>query len=691
MYCVGVDTGGTFTDFAALDLRTGAVRALKVPSTPWDPAVALKGGLGQLAARFGIAASEIVRFVFGTTVATNAVLERKGAKTALLASLGTRDVIEIQRQYRHRLFDLSLRKPEPIIPRRFRFEVEERMGADGRPVIELTDAAIERAVAAVGELGVEAVAVSLLFSFLNPEHERRLAEALVRAHPSLLVTVSSDVCPEFREFERTTTTAMNAYVMPKIDWLIDRLVQALADSDCPADLQIIQSNGGLMSARQTKASPVRTLLSGPAGGVVGAIGVGVAGGARNLLTMDMGGTSVDICIVEDGIASLSTDSELGGFPLRVPQINVHTIGAGGGSLARVSRGTLKVGPQSAGADPGPVCYGRGGTQPTSTDCAVVLGLIDPEFFLGGEMRLDLEAAREAVRRELAEPLGISIEEAAFSVVRVQVAQIVSGIRNVSVEKGLDPREFILLPFGGAGGLYAGLIAEELGVPDILVPIHASILSALGMLMSDVKYTGVAACLAHATQMTAASARERFDEIRSQVLGDMASERLDREAISFELSADMRYAGQAFEINIPVPDAALADDAGIAGLVAEFNAEHKRLYGYAVAGEPVQFVNFRVTALGRVQKAGLSPRGGDGQTAPKPAGRRGVFLDGKSATDVPIWRRADLPAGASIEGPAVIEDSGASIPLLPGHRLTVDPVGNLRISVALREEAGHERH
>ncbi|GIK82871.1 MAG: 5-oxoprolinase [Alphaproteobacteria bacterium] len=690
MYCVGVDTGGTFTDFAALDLRTGFIHALKVPSTPWDPAVALTGGLKLFDTRFGISPSKIVRFVFGTTVATNAVLERKGARTALLASLGTRDVIEIQRQYRHRLFDLSLRKPEPIVPRRLRIEVEERMGADRRPVVELTDAAIDRAVEAVAGLDAEAVAISLLFSFLNPAHERRLAAALARANPSLHVTMSSDVCPEFREFERTTTTAMNAYVMPKIDWLIDRLVQALADSDCPADLQIIQSNGGLMSARQAKASPVRTLLSGPAGGVVGAIGVGSGGGARNLLTMDMGGTSVDICIVENGAASLSTDSELGGFPLRVPQINVHTIGAGGGSLARVSRGTLKVGPQSAGADPGPVCYGRGGTQPTSTDCAVVLGLIDPDYFLGGEMKLDLPAAREAIRTELAEPLGMRVEEAALAVVRVQVAQIVSGIRNVSVEKGLDPREFVLLPFGGAGNLYSGLIAEELGVAEILVPIHASILSALGMLMSDVKYTGVAACLMPAAQTRAVEARERFDTLREQVLADMASERLDRGAVSFELSADMRYAGQAFEINIPVPESALVDDSGIAGLVMEFNSEHKRLYGYSVAGEPVQFVNLRVTALGCVQKAELPARADNGRD-PAPTGRRRVHLEDAAAREVPVWHRADLPARSRIIGPAIVEDSGASIPILPGHRLRVDTIGNLRISVAPREEANGARH
>jgi N-methylhydantoinase A len=533
--------------------------------------------------------------------------------------------------------------------------------------------------------------VSLLFSFLNPDHEQRLLRAIREAAPGLHVTISSDVCPEFREYERTTTTAMNAYVMPKIDRLVDRVLTALADSGCKAGLQIIQSNGGLMSARKTRLAPVRTLLSGPAGGVVGAIGVATADGARNLLTMDMGGTSVDICLVEDGAASLSADGELGGFPLRVPQINVHTIGAGGGSIAHVSRGMLKVGPQSAGADPGPACYGRGGSEPTSTDCAVCLGLIDPDYFLGGEMPLDIDAARRAVGDKLAAPLGMTIEGAARSVVRVQVAQIVSGIRNVSVEKGLDPRDFILLPFGGAGALYAGVVAEELGVREILVPIHASILSALGMLMSDVKYTGVATRLTPASQMTVAAAGAAFDEVKKGVLAEMASEQLDRRAISFELSADMRYSGQAFEINIPVPDDLLSgEDAGIATLVTMFNSEHERLYGYFVEGEPVEFVNFRVTAIGNIQKVEIGKSAHSRDMQPRPVGQRSVCFDGITTSEISIYRRADLAAGCSVDGPAIIEDSAATIPLLRNHRLTVDSVGNIRISVPVGEEASHER-
>ena len=492
------------------------------------------------------------RFIFGTTVATNAILERKGGRTALIATRGTRDVLEIQRQWRHRLFDLALRRPDPLVPRRWRLEADERVAADGAAVAPLTDAEARRVAAEAAALGVESVAVVLLFSFLAPAHERRIRDALAREAPGLHVSLSSEVCPEFREYERTCTTVMNAYVMPKVHGLVARLDAELSSAGLAAPLRIMQSNGGLMSSAQARAQPARTLLSGPAGGVVGAVAVASGAGLRDVITMDMGGTSLDISLVRDGRVGLSAEGRVGGFPVKIPQVDTHTIGAGGGSLARVFRGTLKVGPESAGAEPGPACYGRGGTEPTSTDAAVVLGLIDPAYFLGGEVALDADAARRAIRDRVGRPLDLDDGEAALAVVRVQVAGMVSGIRAVSVEQGLDPREFALLPFGGAGALYAGLIAEEMGIARLLVPVHPSVLSALGMLMTDVKDTRVLTRIVAATDADGAAIERTYRDLEAELAAALAGDGIAPDRLRLERSCDMRYHGQAYEVNVPAP-------------------------------------------------------------------------------------------------------------------------------------------
>ena len=403
MHYLGVDTGGTFTDFVALNARTGEIATFKVPSVPEDPARAVLAGVERLRDRHGVDPARIGRFIFGTTVATNAVLERKGARTALVATRGTRDVIEIQRLWRSHLFDLYIRKPPPLVPRRWRFEVDERIGARGEVVTALTEEEAGRIAERIAEGGFEAVAVCGLFSFLNPAHERKLRDAIVAAAPGTLVCVSGDVSPEFREYERATTAVMNAYVMPRIERLVQRMQTLVGEVGCPCQVRIMQSNGGLMSVAATRSHPVRTLLSGPAGGVVGAVGVARSAGLDDIIAMDMGGTSLDVCLVRGGEITLSTEGRVGAYPVQVPQVDVHTIGAGGGSIARVVRGALKVGPDSAGADPGPVCYGKGGVQPTSTDAAVTLGYIDPAYFAGGEMRLDVNAARHAVEERSAGP------------------------------------------------------------------------------------------------------------------------------------------------------------------------------------------------------------------------------------------------------------------------------------------------
>jgi N-methylhydantoinase A len=685
MYHIGVDTGGTFTDCVALDAATGDLATLKIPSVPADPAQAVLHGLRRLGERHGVAPAAIERFIFGTTVATNAILERKGARTALLATRGTRDVIEIQRQWRHRLFDLELRKPEPLVPRRWRLEADERLAADGSVVAPLGAAEAERLAAEVAGLGVEAVAVALLFSFLAPAHERALRDALRRHAPGVHVSLSSDVCPEFREYERTSTTVMNAYVMPKVDRLVARLERDLAAAGLGAGLRIMQSNGGLMSGAQACARPVHTLLSGPAGGVVGAVGVASAAGVRDVITMDMGGTSLDISLVRDGRVALSPEGRLGGFPVKVPQVDTHTIGAGGGSIARLARGALKVGPESAGADPGPVAYGRGGTEPTSTDAAVTLGFIDPAYFLGGEILLDREAARAAIRERIAEPLGVAEAEAALAVARVQVASMVTGIRAVSVEQGLDPREFALLPFGGAGSLYAGLVAEEMGIGRILVPVHPSVLSALGMLMTDLKLTQVVTRLVAAERADGGSLARLYADLEQRLVDALRADGVPPEGILLERSCDMRYHGQAYEVNVPVPGGGGSDGVAVGALVARFHEEHRRSYGQAAEREPVELVNFRVTGLGVVPKAALRPRPTDGAgQVPEPKGEREVYFGGEAgARRCPVFARDGLATGVAIAGPALVEEPGATVVLYPGHRARVDPYGNLHVTVPAR--------
>ena len=677
MHYLGVDTGGTFTDFVALNARTGEIATFKVPSVPEDPARAVLAGVERLRDRHGVDPARIGRFIFGTTVATNAVLERKGARTALVATRGTRDVIEIQRLWRSHLFDLYIRKPPPLVPRRRRFEVDERIGARGEVVTALTEEEAGRIAERIAEGGFEAVAVCGLFSFLNPSHERKLRDAIVAAAPDTLVCVSCDVSPEFREYERATTTVMNAYVMPRIERLVQRMQTLVGEVGCPCQVRIMQSNGGLMSVASTRSHPVRTLLSGPAGGVVGAVGVARAAGLDDIIAMDMGGTSLDVCLVRGGEITLSTEGRVGAYPVQVPQVDVHTIGAGGGSIARVVRGALKVGPDSAGADPGPVCYGKGGVQPTSTDAAVTLGYIDPAYFAGGEMRLDVNAARHAVEERVGRPLEMDAAEAALAIVRVQVAEMVIGIRAVSVERGWDARDFALLPFGGAGALYAGLVAEELGIARIFVPIEPGVLSALGMLLTDVKYTDVVTRLMDTDTASAAAFGEIFEALERNLHRELSGEGMEADAIRFERSCDMRYRGQAYEINVPVPE--VAADRLVAVMTDAFDALHRSLYGQAAEGDPVEFVNYRVTGIGAIRKPELKPCEA-GSRRPAPKGVRRACFPVAGWVETPVFERAGLGSGTVLSGPALIEEPGATAVLFPGHRLDVDRLGNMTIEV-----------
>jgi N-methylhydantoinase A len=682
MYDLGVDTGGTFTDFVLFDRRRRSIRTFKIRSVPDDPAAAVEAGLKRLEREFAVGADGIERFIFGTTVATNAVLEKKGAAVALLTTRGMRDVLEIQRQWRARLFDLHLEKPPPLAPRRHRLEVEERVLASGEVLVALTDEEIDRCVVAVSRLPVEAVAIAFLFSFLRPEHERCMADAIRRRLPHLKVTTSFETSPEFREYERTATTVMNAYTMPKMERLAARLEEVLGCSGFHGTFGIIQSNGGIMSLAKAKSHAVNTLLSGPAGGVVGAAAVAGYSAVGSFVGFDVGGTSTDIALVEGGAVRLTPAGGIAGYPVRVPQIGIHTIGAGGGSIARPVLGMLKVGPQSAGAEPGPACYGMGGAEPTGTDAAVALGYIDPDFFVGGEIALDRRLAERAIAEKIAEPLGLAPDHAALAIIEVQVSTIVAGIRKVSVEIGKDPRELDLLPFGGAGGIYAGLVAQEAGMRRILLPQHPSVLSALGMLMTDIRHDVVATRIARLDAI-GGEAAAIFGELAQDAAATLTRDGFPLDRIRCLFSCDLRYVGQAYEINVPVEAADVVD---LAALRRGFDAEHQRLYGQSSEKEPVEVVSYRVGAVGAADKAELAPlppRGAGG--TPDPRGSRPILLDRETGwLEVRVYDRAALAAGDGLTGPAIIEDRGSSFVLRQGHALAVDGYGNLLISLPAPE-------
>ncbi|RME72830.1 MAG: hydantoinase/oxoprolinase family protein, partial [Chloroflexi bacterium] len=579
---LGIDIGGTFTDFVLFDEQTGRYQTFKALSTPHDPAEAV---LSALEAR-GLN-RPAVKIVHGSTVATNALLERKGAVTALVATAGFKDVLEIGRQNRPDIYDLFSRRPPALVPPALRFEVQERVDHTGQPLIPLQSGDLPRLLADLRAAGVESVAVSLLFSFLYPHHEQQIAGYLRQA--GFFVSVSSEVLPEFREFERTSTTVINAYVSPVMDRYLARLEQELATTD----FRVMQSNGGSISADQARREAVRCVLSGPAGGVVGAVYAARTAGYSRLLTFDMGGTSTDVSLC-DGDIQTTTETEIDGLPVRVPMIDIHTVGSGGGSIGYVDAGgALRVGPESAGAHPGPVCYGQGGQRPTVTDANLVLGRLAADHFLGGQMPLDAPAAEQALHR-LGREAGLSpqpgltlAQTAALGVIRVVNAHMERALRVISVQRGHDPREFTLVSFGGAGGLHAAALARSLGIPRVLIPPNAATLSAFGMLAADVvkDYVRTVMCSGDTPYRDLAG---QIAGLEQQALADLAAEGLPAEQIHLERLVDMRYRGQSYELTIPLR----------AGFAADFHDAHRQTYGYARPDAAVEVVNLRLRAVGQ---------------------------------------------------------------------------------------------
>jgi N-methylhydantoinase A len=656
---LGVDVGGTFTDLVSE--RGGTVAVAKVPSTPADQSAGVMAGIDRL----GIIPADLARFAHGTTVATNTVLERDGARTVLVTTHGFRDLLTIARQDRPSLYDQAARRPAPVVATADVVEVHERIGADGSVLTALTDEEVDRVASAVAARDPEAVAISLLFAFLDPSHEDRLAEAI--AGLGVPVSRSSDVLPTFREYERTSTTSLNAYVAPRMDRYLRNLSDALGGGGYEGTVEVMRSGGGTFGITLAARYPVNTLLSGPAAGAWGAAAVGRMTGDEDLIAFDMGGTSTDVTLVTSGRPAMSTEGRIDGLPFGVPTTDIHTVGAGGGSIAWADEGgALRVGPRSAGADPGPACYGRGGTAPTVTDANVVLGHLDPDTRLGGAMTLDRDAATAAVER-LARELGVSADAAAAGVLEVVEATMVRALRVVSVEKGHDPRLFTLMPFGGAGPLHQAALARQLGCARVLVPPHAGVLSALGLVAAPVTVEVVATRMADAAAVTTEELGSAWDELHAAAQVQMRQQ--DVEVDTVRRSADLRYHGQAFELQVT------ADTADPQQLVAAFHRSHRARYGYDQPDADVEIVNLRVrleTAHPSLPITEIAPAGGVDDAV---TGVRRLQVDGAEC-EVRIVARERLGRGDRLRGPAVVTGLESTCWVAPWQAMEVDRIGSL---------------
>jgi N-methylhydantoinase A len=672
MYIVGIDVGGTFTDLTAVDAETGRVVVTKVPSRPRHEALAVLAGLEAL----GIAGADVRRLVHGTTVGTNAVLERRGARVALLTTAGFRDLIEIGRTKRNipALFIPTFVRPKPVVERKHRFEVTERLGPDGAVLVPLDPASIERALDGALAADAEAVAVCLLHAYLNSAHERRVADAVKGRAPGLPVSCSADVVAEYREFERFSTTVLNAYLQPLMEGYLTSLEERLLATGYTHGVLTVASSGGMMTTDTARRLPIKTIFSGPAGGVSQACFVGAAAGIPDFITYDMGGTSTDVCLVRELRPRMTADAMVGAFPVKVSQIDMHTVGAGGGSIAWLDvDGSLQVGPRSAGASPGPAAYGLGSTEPAVTDANVVLGRIGTRRRLGGSIGIDASLAREAVANlaaRMARPLGV--EALAEGIVTIAVARMTSAIREISIQRGHDPRDFTLVAFGGAGPMHALAMAEEIGIPRVLVPRHPGNFSALGLLAADIKHDDV--------RTRVGPLRERLPALRLAFAEMQAAARqqLEREGFAPEQqkllrSLDLRYRGQAFELNTPASDPELQLDR----IEADFHRLHRDTYGHANPEAAIELVNARLTAYGLVPKPAAERHAAPGAALEDAlVERRPVWFEGRPQ-DCPVWDRERLPEAAQLHGPAIVEEFGATTVVPPGWRGAMDAHGNLR--------------
>ena len=696
---IGVDIGGTFTDGTLVDSSTGEVTTSKVLTTPVDPASGFISAVNKLlGVNNEVDPDEIEHVVHATTVATNAIIEGKTAKTAFVTTEGFRDMLEIARQIRPSLYDLQFENPTPLVPRQLCFELPERLDAKGNVVTPLDEKALAQIVDQIAETGVTAIAVCLLHSYRNPYHEQKVGEAIKAKIPDVKLSLSSEIVPEFREYLRASTTVINSAVAPIVSTYLASIIEKLHSANINSELLVMQSNGGVYPAESASESPVFMVESGPAAGAVAAASIGSELGYPNVISFDMGGTTAKASLIRDGQPNITKDYSVGGaaqsgtgafggasgYPIRTPVVDLVEIGAGGGSIAWVdSGGALRVGPQSSGADPGPVCYGLGGKEPTITDANLILGRLDSNYFAGGEMTLDTEAANNAISEYCAEPLGLSIEAAAHGIVEIANTAMVNALRLVSVQRGHDPRDFILMGFGGAGPAHVVSLAEQAGIPQVLIPAEPGTTSALGLLVTDIRMESSATLIERSDQIELSKITNEFERLEnSGRIAHSSAASASGEPI-FERSIEMRYWGQSFELSVPVPDRKIIDADWMSELIESFHESHNTAYGFRADDEPVELVNLRLTTIGKIARPQLrkldiiSP---DAKVAIK--GKRPVYFGTDSSEGgvihTTVYDRPKLPAGSVFNGPAIVEEPDCTTVIQPSWSVTVDDFGNLLI-------------
>ena len=681
-YRIGIDVGGTFTDLFLLDTASGAVARHKLLSTPGEPHLAPLAGIREILAQIGGEGAQVAFVGLGTTVMTNALLERKGALTGLITTAGFRDLLEIARQTRPHTFDPFVSKPEPLVARQLRQEVVERIAADGTVLTALDSASLDAAIDRLQAEGVKAIAVCLLNSYANPEHERAIAARLRERWPAAHVSISTDVLPEFREYERLSSTVVNAYLMPATrDYFraFEAEVKKLAIPEPPF---IMNSGGGIMTPDQAGERPIDTLFSGPSGGVSGAVYVAARGGYTNIITFDMGGTSTDVCLVQNGKPQLSHSRMINGCPLKAAALDVHTVGAGGSSIAGLDAGgMLHVGPHSAGARPGPACYGHGGVRATVTDANVVLGRLNPEFLLGGKLKIDAQKSHAAIERDVAKPRNVSVVEAAASIIAIADTNMAHAVRFVSVERGLDPGDFTLVAFGGAGPVHAAAVARHLGVAGVLVPPAPGVLCAMGVLVNDLQADF------SRTRMTGESAPDCIavvDKVYSDLAdkGRAAFAGNQNKVAQLDLlrTVDARYAGQNHELTVEVP-AGRFDAKALAAMKANFHAVHREMFGYDSKDKSIELVTFRLRARMTVERADFTGTQASARKGGlKAAARRKVYFENAGGfVDCPVYERDTLLPGDTFHGPAIIEQMDCTTVIPPDFGARVDDASNLLLT------------
>jgi len=674
---IGVDIGGTFTDIVALD-RAGRLALTKVPSTPKDLLDGIGAAVTKILALAGRRPADVERFIHGTTVATNAILEQKGAVTAVLTTEGFEDVLELGRMKRSRMYDLEMDPEVPtfLAPRRRRIGIRERLDAQGHVLVPLNEADVRTAVQRLRAQGVQAIAVCYLFSFVNPAHERRTREIVAELAPEISVSLSSDVDPTFREYERLCVTAFDAYLGPVVKRYLAGLADTLRGLGVPAVPLIMRSRGGIVSAALAAQQPVTLFLSGPAGGVIGAGFAAERSGVRDFVSLDMGGTSNDVALVREGKPLLAGEGSIGPYPVRTPMVDVNSIGAGGGSIGWIdAAGGLRVGPRSAGADPGPACYGRGGEDATVTDASVVLGYLNPARFAGGAMTLDVGAAERAVAA-IGKRLGVDTVSAAAGIHRVINARMADQIRLVTIKRGYDPRQFSLVVLGGAGPVHGAALAEEMGMAEVLVPEAPGVLAAFGLLAAAIEHHHARTLQARTEVADLSAVNQCLGELDAAGRARMLEEGVRAGDVRVTYAADMRYVGQAYELEVPI--APPLAPAGVPEIVAAFHAVHERVYGYARAQQPVEFVNFRAVHTYPLPRPAVTPAArATGTLDDARIDDRRAYFDGFVPTT--IYERARLPLGVRLAGPAIVEQSDTTTVIPPGVAVRVDDAGNLRLT------------